>query len=116
MATRKLNVNIKQLDLITNWEFNSPTKECTLCKNLLVAPSLQELNGSNFKGSVIEGQIIVGQCKHMFHKDCLNLFMKSGCTSCPIDKTPWETNKIIMSGVVFGDTHQLTIKTKATVQ
>ena len=114
MTTPKLKVNIKQLNLVTNWEFNSPTKECTLCRSLLVAPSPQELSGSKSKGSVIEGQIIVGECKHMFHKDCLDLFMKSGCTSCPTDKTPWKTTKTIRSGVVYGNTNQLTIKTKTT--
>jgi hypothetical protein len=108
----KLNINLKKLNLVVNWEFNSPAKECSLCRNLLMSPSPQELSGTKSKVTV-DGNIIVGECKHMFHKDCMDLFIKNGSTICPIDKTPWKTMKVIRGGVVYGNFNQLAIKTKS---
>ena len=107
----KININLKKLDLVINWDFSGSNQECSLCRRQLISPSLQELN-SDTKHLIIEGQVIMGDCGHMFHKECITNFMINNCMLCPIDKTPWKTTKILHSDVVFGDINKVAIKTK----
>ncbi len=110
----KANITLKQLDLVVKWELNGPLHECTLCRRSLLAPSLKELNtDKNSQLTVINGEVVMGECKHLFHKDCISNLVDSGCVLCPIDKTPWKTSKVLKSGTLYGSTQKVAIKTKS---
>lgn len=99
--TTKVPLAIKKVNIVANWEFDNLSKECSLCRKLLISPSPQELNG---KKKIISNQIVIGVCGHMFHKDCLTNFGNIS-NVCPVDKTPWKTSKTIKSGVIFEQQH-----------
>lgn len=64
--------------------------ECSLCRQNLLAPSVDDLQKGNLKVFVT-----VGACGHAFHKTCIDAHSQKDNYSCPIDKTPWNIAKII---------------------
>lgn len=103
--TKKLPIKITNMNLVATWEFNADSRQCTICKKLLIAPSPVELT-SKAKQVVVDGKIVVGKCKHMFHKECMDSYLKSGSVSCPTDGTPWQVSETTSSGVVLtNNTH-----------
>ena len=57
--------------------------KCTLCRQLLMFPSFDNLKNGN-----LNVKITIGKCNHAFHTKCINAHNKNSF-SCPIDKTPW---------------------------
>ena len=99
-----------KLNVVVYWDIcDETTNECQLCRRPLLAPSLQELNSDK---TVILGKIVIGECKHMFHDDCMNDLINSGCLLCPVDKTTWKLHKSIKSGAVYSKPKSLLLKTK----
>ena len=99
--TDNITINLKQLNLVIPWRFDGANTECSLCRRSLQAPSLQELNPGDGKPIMIDGEIVVGECKHLFHKSCMNHLLNTDCASCPIDKTPWKKKKNLRSGTMY---------------
>jgi hypothetical protein len=103
-----LDIKVKSLNLIAHWDIcGQSTNECQLCRRLLVAPSLQEL--SSTKGKVL-GQLVKGKCQHIFHSECMNNLINSGCQLCPIDKTPWDLEQTIKSGALYQEQETMSFK------
>lgn len=104
-----LDIKIKDLNLIAHWDIcDQSSNECQLCRRQLVAPSLQELAGA--KGNVF-GRLVKGKCQHIFHEDCMNDLINSGCQLCPIDKTPWAIETRIKSGASYQQDAMINFKT-----
>lgn len=115
MSKNKVNINLTHLDLVVNWELTGSIHECTLCRRSLLAPSFSELNTEkNTSHVTINGEVSVGECKHLFHKDCITNFVNGGCTLCPIDKLPWKTHKILKTGTSYGTMQKVAIKVKTS--
>jgi len=85
------------VDLVINWELLGGT-ECAICKRALVGPSPHDLSSSKY--FTINNEVVRGQCKHLFHKKCITDFINGGNASCPIDYSPWNTDKILSTQVV----------------
>jgi len=113
--SNKINISLQHLDLVTKWELAGSIHECTLCRRSLLAPSLNELNTEkNAQLTVINGEVSIGECKHLFHKDCISNFVNGGCILCPIDKLPWKTSKVLKTGTSYGTAQKVAIKTKSS--
>lgn len=105
-----LNIKITNLNLVAGWDICDKSSDlCQLCRRPLVAPSLQEL--SNPKNKIL-GQLVKGKCNHIFHADCMNDLINSGCQLCPIDKTPWNLESKFKSGAVYEEHETILLKTK----
>ena len=109
-----MDISLSKLDLVIYWDLNGPNKDCLLCKLPLLAPAPQELKTSGAMSIKIDGQIVMGECNHMFHKACMTALTSSGCMSCPIDMTVWKTQRILQSGAFCEKTNQFTIKHPTT--
>jgi hypothetical protein len=109
--TDKLDIKITKLNLIANWDIaDCSSNECQLCRRPFLAPALQELQKLQNNTSTILGNIVEGECKHMFHEKCMNDLINSGCQLCPIDKTTWKLKKTVKSGAVYSDSQKIAFK------
>ena len=87
---------IKELNLVVNWDLDTQSKTCDLCRKLLLAPSVLELKNG------IDGVVQVGMCDHAFHKTCIDNFLKeNSCTICPTDKIQWKVKHSLNTGVIY---------------
>jgi hypothetical protein len=66
---------------------NSDDK-CQLCKQPLTAPAPADLH----RGTLAV-RILIGKCKHCFHKSCIESYRQAGNESCPTDFAPWSTSR-----------------------
>ena len=122
MAERKMKVpiNIKKINLVNSWNIIADPKDekdiytCKLCKRLLLAPPLDELNTNTNKDIKIESMLSKGKCGDIFHEKCINNSIKSGCISCPTCNVPWNQLKTLRSDIILGNLEQLSIKKKTT--
>lgn len=90
---------LTNLNLVLQYNLDSVTDECTLCRRPLMLPSIQEININSKKPNIINGNVIIGECKHIFHKTCFENLENTGVKICPIDKTIWKTSEIIKSNI-----------------
>lgn len=102
---------LKKLNLVTCWDYDEKYRECMLCKRVLQAPCPQELETTN-KLITIDAEISVGECKHMFHKKCIDAFVSTTGEICPIDKTIWKEIKKIRSNAIHKNTCDVFMKPK----
>ncbi len=66
--------------------------ECAFCKRNLYEYSYNIITDN--KRLLNDNKVIIGKCGHMFHKDCMDSWLKCGNTICPIDKVTWEEYRI----------------------
>jgi hypothetical protein len=66
--------------------------ECAFCKRSLYEYSYNIITDN--KSLLNDNKVIIGKCGHMFHKDCMDSWIKCGNTICPIDKVTWEEYRI----------------------
>ena len=97
MATNNKNyknrVEVESLSITGAYSLKagkSTDDECPLCRQNLLAPSLEDLQKGNLKVLVS-----LGACGHAFHKTCIDTHYSKDNYSCPIDKTPWNLTKVI---------------------
>jgi hypothetical protein len=67
------------------------TKECVICKRLLLEPSYEKL--SDNKNITNDNEILIGKCGHIFHSDCLGTWLKTS-ECCPVDKVKWCLHRV----------------------
>ena len=70
---------------------DSYTKECVICKRSLFEPSYETV--SDNKNILIDTEIVIGKCGHIYHGDCLGKWLKT-CDTCPIDKVKWCLHRV----------------------
>ena len=74
---------IRNIKVLTSWRNNLPLNtDCTICRCSLHEDSIEYQN----KG--ITSYIIVGECGHSFHRECLNGWIKDN-PRCPICNEKW---------------------------
>ena len=74
---------IRDVKILTSWRHNLPlNNDCTICRNNLNEDSMEYQN----KG--ITSYIVVGNCGHSFHRECLNGWIKDN-HRCPICGDKW---------------------------
>ena len=89
----KGRIEVESLNIIGGFSLKSgkcTDDECTLCRQNLLAPSLEDLQKGNLR--VL---ISLGACGHCFHKTCIDAHYAKENYSCPIDKTPWNLSKTV---------------------
>ena len=70
---------------------DSLLKECAVCKRSIMDASYENItNNSNI---LLENEITIGKCGHLFHSECINSWTKIN-PICPIDKIKWHTLRI----------------------
>lgn len=104
-----LDIKVTKLNLCAYWDVcDNNSNLCKLCKRPLTSPSLHELLSSNKK---VLGMLVKGKCQHIFHSECVNDLINSGCQLCPIDKTPWDLDCRFKSGAHYEPQKTMTFKT-----
>ena len=66
--------------------------ECAFCKRNFYEYSYNIITDN--KSLLNDNKVIIGKCGHMFHKDCMDSWLKCGNAICPIDKVTWEEYRI----------------------
>ena len=84
-------VNKQPIELVSwspfgNWNFASPSTDCSICRILLVK-ACAECESKNSKED-LSCDISRGNCGHCYHKHCINNWLKTS-THCPICKLPF---------------------------
>jgi len=86
-------IEVESLNIVGAYSFKagkSTDDECPLCRQNLLAPSLEDLQKGNLKV-----QVSLGGCGHAFHKTCIDAHYTKDSVSCPVDKTPWNLANVI---------------------
>jgi len=74
---------IKSIDVLTSWRHNLPLNtDCTICRYSLHEDSME------FQSKGVNSYVIVGECGHAFHRECLNCWIKDN-PRCPICAESW---------------------------
>jgi hypothetical protein len=80
---------INTISLLGSFCYNFPKNsntDCSICRNNLnfKSPTTEE--------KCIECHVVIGECGHLFHQDCITSFLKFN-QYCPICSTLWKQNK-----------------------
>lgn len=79
-------------EIVTYDDKHEICTECAFCKRNLYEYSYNVITDN--KSLLNDNKIAIGKCGHMFHKDCMDSWLKCGNTICPIDKVTWEEHRI----------------------
>ncbi|KAJ1504082.1 ubiquitin-protein ligase Anaphase Promoting Complex [Coelomomyces lativittatus] len=81
-----MQIKIKKWKAVASWHWNADRNEvCGICQN-----EYENTCGKcRFAGD--ECPLLWGQCGHVFHFHCITRWLQEGRTTCPLDRTPWET-------------------------
>jgi hypothetical protein len=82
----KVPIRFKKMHIVAYSKVNSHNEHC-VCTRSLMAPTMMELSACK-----VEGRVLVGECKHAFHMQCINDCVKDNGGVCPICKTVWKTS------------------------
>lgn len=81
---KKNRFTISDINVITSWRHNLELNtECTICRCNLHENSL------SYQSKGLSSYIIVGECGHSFHKECLEGWIKENAR-CPICACKWK--------------------------
>lgn len=69
-----VTIEIKEINLFSEWKWNVHNDECPICNSEINDPSIET----------------IGICKHVYHKECINMWIKKKNT-CPLCCIKWET-------------------------
>jgi len=97
--TGKAKIELLDLHVVLNYNYKNShitNHMCQLCKCHIMSPTYESKNNCDLTCSVVQGK-----CKHLFHKRCLNSYIKAGNIVCPIDMTPWNTDHELDSQDTF---------------
>lgn len=90
----KDRIEIESLNIVGAYaikEGKATDDECLLCRRNLSAPSFEDLQKGNLKGS----PICILACNHAYHKTCIDAYNAKDNISCPIDRTPLTLKKVV---------------------
>ncbi len=92
---------ITEINAVTSWSHKLPlNNDCTICRHSLNEDSVE------FQNKGITSYVVVGECGHAFHRECLVGWIKDH-PRCPICSSKWvyQKNKEMCcssSGNTFG--------------
>ena len=68
---------------------------CVLCKKNFMESTINN-------NIIVQPKIVMGKCKHLFHSDCINKYIKdNNNVICPIDLMPWNKDHDLDCGFSF---------------
>lgn len=83
----KSRFNISNIKIMTSSRFNIPfSDECSICRCNVNEDSPQ------FKSRGLTSTVIIGECGHAFHEECINGWLKIN-SICPFCSEKWVTKK-----------------------
>lgn len=78
-------IKINSIDLVGTWAYTCVNKEC-LCGSSLQFPTKSQIEKKN----MFRNNILIGECGHAFHEQCINKQSKNKCPNCEVI---WSTVK-----------------------
>ena len=96
----KITLSVDSLNVVATWKYDVENDMCALCHQDLMIPTQRSI-----RDKVINGNVTIGKCKHGFHEDCIERWIKNGNISCTVCNTTWNASKSVGSAVyVYKDT------------
>ena len=100
-AEPKITLSVDSLNMVATWKYDVENDTCALCHQDLMIPTQRSI-----REKVVNGNVTVGKCKHGFHEDCIDRWIKNGNISCTVCNTTWDAAKNVGSAVyVYKDTN-----------
>ena len=93
-----IKLSVKNLDLIFKKTYTLDSQDCNICRQPLSAPSAQLISSDFYKNKlkdILDDKPVIGECKHVYHKSCIDKLSVNNSCSCPTCNTPWKISKII---------------------
>ena len=86
-SNSKNRFEITEINVCTSWRHNLPLNhDCTICRHNLNEDSVE------FQNKGITSYVVVGECGHAFHRECLVGWIKDH-PRCPICSSKWVYQK-----------------------
>jgi len=89
----KIKLSLNNIKVVATWNYNVESQDCKLCHRDLMVP-VQEA-GSN----KLNGDVVIGNCRHGFHTVCINSWLMKKNVSCPHCLSPWKPTMNVGSSV-----------------
>ena len=86
-----VKLKLKNIRMIGTWDYGCDNKECYLCHSILQLP----IRTNNKLCS----DVIIGECNHGFHRECMTRWIANGNNKCPYCNINWKNNQTVSSKV-----------------
>ena len=81
-----VQIKINSIDFVGTWKYTSSNTEC-VCKRQLYLPTINEIENKNINLN----NVVIGECGHGLHTECLESYLKTYDGMCPFDKLKWSS-------------------------
>jgi hypothetical protein len=88
-------IKINSIDLVGTWKYTSSNKDC-ICGHSLQFPTKSQIEKKN----MFRNNVIIGNCSHGFHEECINKQTIVKCPNCILDWIPKKTTNNIKYSVM----------------
>jgi hypothetical protein len=73
-------IKINSIDLVGTWKYTAHNSVC-ICGNSLQLPTKLQIEKKN----MFRNNVIIGECGHAFHEDCILIQPLKKCPNCTLD-------------------------------
>lgn len=96
-------IKISSIDIIAQVNYKTPSQDCAICRQSLMAPSPSDISNVNATNNKIPpNHVDVGCCGHAFHRSCITTISLNNACTCPLDYTPWKLSDTLDSTTSWG--------------
>jgi hypothetical protein len=81
-----VQIKINSIDFVGTWKYTCSNTEC-ICKRQLYLPTINEIENKNINLN----NVVIGECGHGLHTECLESYLKAYDGMCPFDKLKWSS-------------------------
>jgi len=83
-----ISIDLLSIQIVGTWKYKCKNTEC-VCNRALYLPTSDEIDKKN----IVSNNIIIGECGHGMHQQCIEAYTKTYNGMCPIDRLEWIPQK-----------------------